>query len=616
MGILRLQIFVILLFACVWTHARDSYQPKSTPQSIQQVLKTLESSGINFSQDGISRAEESFRAKSASHRLRLSEIFLDVSSDPKFTDNFPEFKPLLENKQETVKMLLKHDAAKVAEGTKDAIKTLSLLQGYSLRNRNESLNPEADKKIKEALKNAIDDINASDKKIMAEALDTIKDPKARKLHEALAEVLDYYDTSKMRQNELAKDGDKLKSTLEWLEEMEASGRGGTPEEMALKKKFAELLDTKDPLKDTSKFTTESHFKGQSTRQIDDEFVQRSQNLEKRAQTLSKSATISVAEAAPKSVGAAKNLATGTAELGTQAAKAIAKGAAGAALVSGAAYVISPESVSGSDAVNGTGFAYSKHAGFCDESLECQKFAKFCAEHMNIEYNGNPGQVFSKFPSFELDDNPNVLKRKIKVKDLGFEKCANYFYNLPLETQSKMRQDGDLDKLFGKYTPNVRSLTCKKEADRSLIITTTTVQPSAVLEGQSDAYIDQQIHYDNLGNLTKLTRGDDVVFYHNMEPSTYQRCTRDSNCKSTVIKEIREKKQYFWRKDELEPYRWVLNNEKLIKKQSDALKACCDSKSCLDYFANARKVETKRPEEPDVKHPGNANNPGGKIQGSR
>ena len=216
--------FAILLafnFIGSESHSQSNYyEGRILDADVSQIRGLLEANQITSSTITPEELEKLFKARAIAHRLRLSEMFLDLAKDAKFVASFPEFEPLLSNPSKAIDGLLEHDASKTARVSKNAIKILSMLQGFDFRNPNKGLPKAADDQIRKALKKAIDEINLIDKRMVANMFKAISpDPKWAKLHAQLTETLDYYDTYKSRQNEIAKDGRKLLSPSEWIEKI-------------------------------------------------------------------------------------------------------------------------------------------------------------------------------------------------------------------------------------------------------------------------------------------------------------------------------------------------------------------------------------------------------------
>ncbi|MBC7458573.1 MAG: hypothetical protein H7235_09860, partial [Bdellovibrionaceae bacterium] len=107
---------------------------KVTDAEISRLESILKKNSVAVDQQQIQSLEELFRSRSTAHRLRLSQVYLQMVTDPKFVKEFPEFSPLVNKSKKTVTALLEHDASKGSQETAKAIRVLSLTQGIDYRN--------------------------------------------------------------------------------------------------------------------------------------------------------------------------------------------------------------------------------------------------------------------------------------------------------------------------------------------------------------------------------------------------------------------------------------------------------------------------------------------------
>lgn len=500
-------------------------------------------------------SEEIFYARTNSHRLRLSEIYLEMTRDPDFQKKFPEFKPLLKDSTETMKTLLAHDASKVDEKARHAVRTLAMLQGYDYRNPNPGLKPEVDAIVREKLKDAIDDINRSDKAVM-EALYKRKSPEWVRLHKSLTDVLDFYDTYKSRQLEFAKDGRRLVPPSEWLEKLNKEKQIGAPQEkdLDLMRRFAGFVEEKDPLKDSHKFTHAPDFFSDS-KQGFKEYQER--KFEKRAQSLLSQT---------KSPGIMKRFVRVSSSVKTSALRTggVFGAVEGAFLT--ADYLIDPEQVSSERVLDG--FVYSAEVSRC-QTVGCHQFLKSCRD---------------------LLKQPESISLETLPQHSDFDRCLASFFSKPLEAQQKARFDVDLNNLLKKVSPLITGLTCeKREGEMKIGIST-------LGESQQEEF--QTLYVDSKGLAHKLEQNlpfQSRIFFSSGKPQRLQNCPSLNQCRSFPFEQVRDEKLYFWKDDRnqvirklspsiqipLEAFRWAKRSEPFMQYQQKSIASCCERKSCQD-----------------------------------
>ena len=452
--------------------------------------------------------EKLFRARSAAHRLRLSQIFLKISQDKNFLKEFPEFEPLVKNAKKTVTALLEHDASKADAATAKAIRILSMSQGLNYRNPPPGLSAEDKELIVRTMKNAIDDLNTIDDEAMANVLKKVSPNNAwKKAHDALTETIDFYDTYMARQAELAKDGKPLISPSEWIEQLEREGFYSEEEkkENVLKKRFAKYLEKANPLSDATSFAKAEDFAKLAnslhfTEDLEKAFSSKGRGLVLKAVVMDTMHTLS--------------------RLGSR----FATGAPlSYSLLAGAEYVMAPETANLTDTL--AHFTMSTDTANCD-STGCLEFVKTCAALLKTNAT-----------SFN----------QLSTRD-DFSKCVHQFFNLPLKVQTQRRRDDDnLDRLLDRFAPRLETLTCAPDGK--------SVQTQ--IDGEDKTSIPTNLIFSSSGaNLSQIAAIDpeqkkqNRLFFSNAGAQSFQNCTTSTSCKNYEIKDLLNIKLGIWRSDKL------------------------------------------------------------------
>lgn len=527
---------------------------KVTDDQISKLQSVLKTNGLVESVTSTEELETLFRTRSAAHRLRLSQVFLKITKDPQFVKQFPEFEPLVKNAKKTVTALLEHDASKGNAATAKAIRVLTLTQGLNLRNPPKNLSPTDQKLLVDTMKNAIDDLNTVDDKFMDDILKKVSPNAAWKnSHDSLTETIDYYDTYKSRQAELAKDGKALISPSRWIEQLEGEGHYTEEEKKdnVLKKRFAKYLEQTDPLGDPSKFAkTEdfAHLTKAATLQSD---------LERSFSAKSKSLLFQ----------ANKMQATKTMLQFAKSAKAIPLSFA---VMAGIGYVVSPETANATDTL--ASFTMSTSTSNCD-SVGCQNFVKQCIKILKV-----------KEQSIDLLATNNE-----------FSKCLNDFFNLSLEEQTKRRRDdSNLNTFLSQYAPNIDTLKCSKDGSNADIdISTGDRKWTSTKISFSDKSTPSQI---STNDATKESQ--DSLLFAKSKAQLFRHCQTNTDCKSYEINDMLNIKLGVWRDEKLprvvsgpfaqvaiDSFKWARKAHQMAENQADSIKNCCGDKACQNYFSD-------------------------------
>ena len=563
---IKLSGLIILLFFAVSAFADGVF--KVDAAAVQHLETLLKENSVKTANPDFNEMEKLFRSRQAAHRIRLSQVFMALTKDPKFIKDFPELKPLFDSPAKTVKVLLEHDAGKSLEATRPAIRALSLLQGFDYRNPNKGLPEEVDKTIRKVLKDAIDDINLADKNHMRAKLQSISPNSAwTRLHVSLTETLDFYDTYKSRQAEIAGDSRKLVAPSKWIAKLEADGHY-TPEELKeseLKKRFAVALETIDPLKNPSTFAQTTDFAKAASKNLSSEVSWINGLFNSKGASL-----VSAAKRAGY-VASVRELASITGA-GLRKTPVLLPAAIGVE------YLITPEkTTSMNDLIAGATFTFETYA--CD-TRKCSDFVRSCTSKLGIPENIHFNQL---------------------VRNNEFILCIKDFFDQPIDLQSEQRTDTALNELFSKFSPGVLNLSCKNEND-SLVVDVKSRSTSDVVYAQS-------IIYNRSGEPQKILRDskkEDQLFMLRSIPVLLQHCKSNVDCKNYTIDEILDEKLYFWKdrdskvgnvlnlnKNPNSSFAWAKSGQQLIERQSKKIHECCQKTKCQDYYARRNGIIQER-----------------------
>lgn len=546
----------LIFFIFLATSAFAKFEAKVTSQTITTLQQELLKAGVLKNVTQIEDLVKTFKASTAAHRLRLSEIFADLAKDPKFIKQFPEYKTLVENPSKTIEILLTHDAGKAVQETTLAVRALALLQGFDVRNPNKGLSAELDAKVRKTLKDAIDDVNAAEKKFVGKSFFD------RRVN-SLAEVLDYYDTYKSRQGEIAKDGRKLLKPSEWLDFLN-KGKELSAEAIeinASKVKLAVFVESTDPLKNPSRFT-------------------------QTADIMKKVATKPVGEIASLFNQAGKKLVAASYEARTvrgtigllgQGAKRMPLITIG---ITAAEYLISPEEFSLQKNIEDTvvSLSMSGQTAMC-ATIGCNMFMRECAKRIGLQ---------------STSEYPEVMKHG------DYKHCVSDFFKLPLAEQNLKRQDPDLNQILQEYSPRIHNLSCQKKSDGSLRALVESVPHPKELESQA-------LEYNSAGGIESTIRlpdREDQIRFKDNQAVSLKHCNLGDKCKDYPILNVKQEKTYFW-KDEKSfvsekiiskipnnSFNWAKANSSLIEMQSAKIHDCCFDSTCRLYFTeNAKQIKT-------------------------
>lgn len=499
--------------------------------------------------------EDLFRTRTTAHRLRLSQIYIEMAKDPLFTKEFPEFKPLVNKSKKTVTALLEHDASKGSAETAKAIRVLSLTQGLNYRDLPQNLSAEDRKLIRKTMTDAIDDLNTMDNKFMTEAVNKVS-PGAKwtRAHDTLTETIDFYDTYKSRQAELAKNGKPLSPPSEWIEKLEAEGHYTEEEKKhnALKKRLAKYLEAKDPLSNPAKFAKAedfTHLAKSSTfsADLEDSFVSKGKTLIKQAARLQKMQSLSRLASFGKAVPGSF------------------------ALMYGLTYLASPETANATDAL--ASFTMSSETSNCD-SVKCHNFFKECAAKLKLK----------------------TIHQSEIAAHKDFPKCLADFFKLPLDKQTELRDDINLDRILNSYAPGVINLTCTANG---------TIAETEVID-DDHKILSHKIIFSETSTPAQILRDDpsndfhDRLVYSKSKAQLFQHCVGSTNCKNYEINEMLDIKLGFWRDDKLprfvsgpmeqvsiNSFKWARKGHQLAENEADAVKNCCNDNSCQQFFTDRK-----------------------------
>lgn len=515
---------------------------KITAEAVQSIESALIKVGALKSAGHADELEKVYRASTAAHRLRLSEVFLKLQKDPNFVKKFPEYSELFKNPSKTVDSLLKHDAGKADPEGNLAVRALSMLQGFDFRNPNKSLPPDVDKLVRSTLKDAIDDVNELEKKY------PFANTSFGKSADSFAEVLDYYDTFKSRQDEIAKGGRKLKAPSEWLDYLNDSKETDAvaKRELALQKRLATYLETHDPLKVKSAFTqTADVLKNvgkNATKDIAKFFSQHGGVLTSSRALASVKKTIAPISKVAKRIPLA-----------------------GVAFAS-ADYLMDPEDFSIYKTIEETvqSATLTSQTSPC-QTVFCSEFIQECGKKLNVK-------------------NKYAYNEVVEHKD--FSQCVFDFFQLPLHEQAYQRSDSDLNNLLLAFSPAVRSLTCEQKGSE-LKATIGTFKKDRVQETQT-------IQFNRSGNITVATRlpeRQDQIQFAGRSASSLRHCKTATDCKQYDMEYVNSEMTYFW-KDEgsvmpeklvkkipVQSFRWAKTNGAFLQIQSENIKNCCNDTKC-------------------------------------
>lgn len=551
------KIFILLVFLAFSAFADEAFKVDSA--TVQRLETLLKENAVKTTAPDFNEMEKLFRARQAAHRIRLSQLFMTLSKDPKFLIDFPEFKPLFDTPARTVKVLLEHDAGKAFDATKPAIRALSLLQGFDYRNPNKGLPEDVDKMIRKVLKDAIDDINLADKNHMSAKLQSLS-PNATwtRLHINLTETLDFYDTYKSRQAEIAGDGRKLVPPSNWIAKLEADGHYTSEQlkESELKKRFAVALETIDPLKDPANFAKAADFSKAAP----------AAKLSSEASWINGLFTNKGASL----VSAAKRVeyVTTAREIASVTGASLRKVPVIIPAAVGIEYLVDPEkTMSANDLIAGATFTFDTYN--CD-TRHCSEFVRRCATKHDL---------------------PATLSFNQLARTKKFFLCINDFFEQPIELQTEQRGDHTLNEIFSQFSPGVIDLSCKTENSMLAVTVKTRPQPK-----QLDS---QTILYNQLGEPQKMLRDskkEDQLFMLRSVPVLLQHCKSNVDCKNYTIDEILDQKNYFWRdhdsklgsligtnKNPNSSFAWAKDGQKLIERQSKKIHECCQSSACQSFY---------------------------------
>lgn len=552
-------LFILLLFSSGFFSSIPllAQALKVTDSEVSRLESVLKKNSILQNESQSKSLEDLFRARSAAHRLRLSQVYLQMTKDPQFIKEFPEFAPLVSKSKKTVLALLEHDASKVSTETAKAIHALSLTQGINYRNPPPNLSARDQKLIVTTMKNAIDDLNTMDDKFMAEAFKKIS-PNAvwTQAHESLTETIDFYDTFKSRQAELAKDGKPLLSPSLWFEKLEAEGYYSEEEKKsnALKKRFARFLEKKDPLKEpAAQFAKAEDFTHLSTnvnltKEIDQSFLSKSKILIKQASHVQTLQTMN------------RLLSFGKALPGSYL------------LMYGVSYAVSPETTKAEDVF--ANFVMSSETSNCD-TMNCQHFFAECAKKLKIK----------------LTSHHKIMAKK------EFPQCLTDFFNLSLNEQAEQRKDDNLDAILTAYAPSVRNITCSADGLIAQIEVT----------DEGNKIFHHKMVFSPTSSPAQILRDEDIppvhdrLIFKDSKAQLFQHCTKNNtNCKNYDIKDMLEIKLGFWRDDRIprifsgamkqvpiDSFKWARKSYQLAENQSTAIKNCCKESSCQQFFTKRK-----------------------------
>jgi hypothetical protein len=509
---------------------------EETIQKLEAVLADASIAKSPYKREYLQRL---FQARVAAHRLRLSQVFLELAKDPSFSKNFPEFSPLMNNTNKTLEILLKHDASKSAESTRLAAKALALLQGYDFKNANKSLSPQMNSFVNQVGLDAVHDINMSDDKIISGALKSIG-PNAEwsRLHKNLTEVIDFYDTYKSRQSELAKGGRNLVKPSEWMKKLMSEGHYSAQEmaEMPAKLRFAEFIEKSDPLKNSRGFASSTDFlklgETEGAKAAEVGFVQGSKELMKKAGAI-------------QAGRAFKNLAMKAGGLPVKVAVGLGLLVTTGTIDAETAFdILVPFQFKSTETSN------------CD-SVNCDRFMKDCAKLLKLPVAATTREV---------------------VGAEHFQLCAEKFFRQDLEKQTELREDANLDRVLAQFSPNIRTLNCSKDSAKIEIN-----RP-----GKQNYFMN--FIYGPKGQLSIIKRegnGDferEQILANDWSHSQFEHCDQNKTCRRYPVKEFALKNLYFsLDKTPIESFAWAQKSSDVVNFEGDRIYRCCQKSACENFF---------------------------------
>jgi hypothetical protein len=516
---------------------------------IRRLERVLRRNSIPVDAPNSEQMEKLFRARSAAHRLRLSQIYLDVVKDPEFLIKFPEFKPLVADSKRTVEALLEHDASKGSAEAAKAIKVLSLTQGINIRNPPKGFNEKDTKLVTETMKEAIHDLNFVDGAKMEAKYKALSPNQVwAHLHESLTETMDFYDTFKSRQAELAKNGEPLLSPSKWLEKLEGEGSLSAEQKKdnVLKKRLAVYLETKDPLKNPQNFAKADDFMNLPTKEFKPLLEK---TFQERGKSLLAAANTSSGKGLRKLAAVGKPLVKGT--------------GIGFAATGAVDYLVDPEKANLTDAIAGSNILTTPIATADCDSVACEDFFKSCRTELNVE----------KATQAQLLAHKN------------FSMCLDTFFLKPLDRQAEKRQDATFDNFMSQFSPAVRNLSCTPDSN--------VVKVEMISEKKIHS---QKLVFDSSGSVERVLRDDpdlklqDNLVFNNSKAQLLQRCDESKKCLSSYeMKTVQDTSLYFWRDDRyvgkvpIDSFKWAKKSSQLAEHQGTSIYKCCQNKMCQQFF---------------------------------
>jgi hypothetical protein len=518
------------------------FKGKITAETVQTIEAALTKVGVLKGAAHADELETVLRASTAAHRLRLSEIFLQVRKDENFVKKFPEYAELFKDPSKTVNALLKHDAGKADQEGKMAVRVLAMLQGYDYRNPNTNLPPEVDKVVRKVLKDAIDDINVLETKYPFPANSFGKSA------ESFAEVLDYYDTFKSRQDEIAKGGRKLLSPSEWLDFLykKAANDPDHQKILDLQKRFANYLETHDPLKMKTAFTqTADVLKKVGSNAFEDV----AKYFSHHGGQLAPSRTIATAK-----------------KMMAPLSKVSRRIPVATAAFASADYLLDPDDFSIYKTIEETvmSVTLTSQVSAC-QTVNCSEFIRECGEKLSVK---------NKYSFSEVTEHKE------------FSRCVFDFFQQPLDVQANKRNDPDLNNLLLEFSPSVRTLTCEQSGSQ-LKATIGTFKK----DRESESQVVQFNQSGAVSIATLLPDRQDQIQFQGKNASTLRHCKTSTDCKQYEMDYVKNEMTYFW-KDEgsmlpekivkkipVQSFRWAKANSAFLEIQGENIKNCCNDLKC-------------------------------------
>ena len=542
-----------------------------------------------------------------SHILRNAKMAKFLLQDKAFVQKFPEFKVLALDPDRAVRVLLEHDASKVIKnGTfldyfhaKYGIDVTDI-QKQAAHNYGRTLKPgdnlvqklnlvdeahlnaaisaeNMSKAEKEAIKKLESLVDKSDRYFEAYRKASVKDP--TRFPPADSKAYPQKNLPSVFSEEFNRmNSPGSKYSVDLARRLIKEGKMAEADEVLRSAKALEFVEKNlNPIEITKGLDPVSYKKIRPT------FAQQADT------NAFESVKMRVADRYIASTGAAEvspsttvKLVSATGEAGAMAAKfgsSLGKAAGGAVgiggLITGMQYLWDPENTRLIDlAVNISG---SSSTATCTTVI-CADFFTDCAQKVL---------------------NKKISRHDIFASSKDYSQCVGYFFSKPLQEQSKLRGDGDLNNMLNLIAPKIETLSCQQND------THPGTEISTQVIGKDGITFEQKMSFASDDSLIKIQRkgqDTDQIFYKDdgsrPAPDILQHCQGGtSGCNSIDMKKVVEMNLYFWR-SQFSLLRWAKESNRVVQTQSQAIAQCCHSRQCSDYFAEeGQRISRIRQEDP-------------------